>query len=235
MKAGKAAVGSATQAEQAARTTLFGLLAAIRDDVKLGYPDDAPLQEAFGVGQRLTDRATKKLLDAADAVAAAYQDDETDYAARCAGRRRDLRAPRVAREGAAALDDANQAQGTKIGARKGSASDKQSLLAKVKRETAGIRAAAKVALQGRREGPRRLRVRRRPPRREEAPRSHLTPSARVCNDAKRLCNDVKCAYNDVKCVCNDVKCVCNRVKRVCNDVTSMCNDLKSVCNSVKLA
>ncbi|HEY4120937.1 MAG TPA: hypothetical protein VGM56_23905 [Byssovorax sp.] len=147
VKAGKAAVGSATQAEQAARTKLFGLLAAIRDDVKLGYPSDAPLQEAFGVGQRLTDRATKKLLDAADAVAAAYEDDETDYAARA--KAVGVTPARVASlaKARAALDDANQTQGAKLGARKGSASDKQTLLAKVTRETARIRAAAKVALK----------------------------------------------------------------------------------------
>jgi hypothetical protein len=145
VSAGKAAVRAATSSEVAARQKLYGLIIGIRDDIKLAYPADKSIGKAFGVGTKVRDHITKDLLDTADSIAASFGSEFTKQA-KDAG----VTAARIAQLGKArdALDAADGAQATKIGARKGSAATKTSTLDAIKTDVARIRAVAKIVFKG---------------------------------------------------------------------------------------
>lgn len=81
----KDAVIKATATEVKARVALREMLTGIRDDVRNSYPDDGPLQRAFGVGKKWNDKETTPLLDSASDFLEAYADKDNAKAAKAAG------------------------------------------------------------------------------------------------------------------------------------------------------
>jgi hypothetical protein len=140
--AGKASVASATSAEDAAREKVYDLIIDIRNDVKLGYPDDKKIARAFGSGTKLGKTVTDPLLAAATAVIGAYESAADDFGkrAKAAG----VTAARITqlKKAREALSAADATQGARIGERRSTNVDKKALLVAVKKDVAHIRQAA---------------------------------------------------------------------------------------------
>lgn len=145
---GQRAVAAATRLEVMLRRRLFHALVTIRDDVRLGYPDDRSLARAFGAGASPSPTSTPELLAAASAVTEAYG----IVANRRAALETGVTPARITRVATlrAALAAADTSQNTRISVRKGATVAKDAALRDVRRRTAHVRQVARHVFRGNR-------------------------------------------------------------------------------------
>ncbi len=180
--AGKASVANATGAEVKAREKVHDLVVEIRDDVKLGYPDDKKIANAFGAGTKLGKLVTDPLLAAANAVIGAYESEDDDLAKRA----------KAAGVTAARINQLKKARDALSGGGRGPGREHRQAQEHQRRQADPARRGdegRRPHPQGRRralpqgsEGARRLRERRRPPRPEEARPKAPAPHAALATD-----------------------------------------------------
>jgi hypothetical protein len=137
------AVKSATRDEVGQRKKVFDSVTSIREDVKLAFPKDKPLAQAFASGMRISEKSTPQLLLAAGGILAAYSDKEHP-AYRAAALDAGVTPKRIDElmSQRDALATADTTQNTQVSTRKSQTVDKKTVLLATRQETAFIRKVA---------------------------------------------------------------------------------------------
>jgi hypothetical protein len=127
------------------RAELLTTLVEIRDEVKLGRPDDAAMGRAFGVGMRLDRRSTIRLLVVGQLVLSSWGNPAFAQAAVDLG----ITAERIARLRALVdgLIDAQVEHSSMRGVGRGQTLDKKQELRKMRRETTYLRSVARLVFR----------------------------------------------------------------------------------------